>query len=493
MRPFCFAVRFLGCRANEVEADGLRSALLAAGGREAAPGEMPEITVLNTCAVTASAQAQSRNSVRRARRASGESGWVIVTGCAAQLDPHGLAALGGVDLVVGNRHKAGLVTVLGQLGDRGDLRATAGPQRAAVLAGALARVGWAPVFGHGRATGCAAQPAADGAGTPICWTSDPTLETLCGRPGPIPRSRTRPSIKIQDGCSFHCTYCVVAGLRGRPVSRAAADVVAEARRLAAAGCREVTLTGINLGLYGARATCAGTAGAHAPAGAALEDALADLLSDLSRVEGLERIRLSSLEPMTITDRLLDRIAALPKIARSFHVPFQSGDDDVLGRMGRPYRAADLEALAGRIAARFPVCGLGVDVVAGFPGESPEAFARTLALLERLPVTYLHAFAYSERPGTPAAQMTPRIPPAERKQRVARLRELDARLRVRFQQRLAGRRCWLVVERARSGWFTGMSGEYVRMTGRSRGSTPGDWVTVVAGRSLEPGRQQCRLA
>jgi threonylcarbamoyladenosine tRNA methylthiotransferase MtaB len=460
MPPFSFAVGFLGCRANEVEADALRSDLLAAGGREAGRGEPADVTVLNTCAVTGSAQAQSRNGVRRAHRVT-PLGLVVVTGCAAQLDPLGFAGLPGVDLVVGNRDKARLGSVLRRLAGQGALGWPPGPEREGALTRALAEAGLQHEGGRGAA----------GGSSPICWTADPTSAAVAGRQGPVAGRRARPSIKIQDGCSFHCAYCIVAGLRGRPVSRDSADVVAEARRLAAAGHREVVLAGINLGLHGG---------------------LAGLLAELSDVAGIERIRLSSLEPMTVTDALLDRIAELPKVARSFHLPFQSGDEEVLRRMGRPYGPADLEALVARIARRLPFFGLGVDIVAGFPGESPEAFARTLELLERLPVSYLHAFAYSERPGTPAAAFTPRVPASERKARVARLRELDGRLRVRFQQRLVGRRCWLVIERAHRGSFTGMSGEYVRMSGEARDLGPGEWVAVVAGQALEPGRQHCRV-
>ncbi len=493
MTPFSFAIGFLGCRANEVEADALRGALLAVGGHEAAPGESPDLTVLNTCAVTAAAVAQSRNGVRRARR-SAPAGLLLVTGCGAQLDPAAFADLPGVDLVVGNRHKADVRAVLHGLARAGALRLPPGPAREEALARALAEAGLAPLGAAG---------GREQRGAPVCWTADPTLARLSGRIETAAGRRTRPSIKIQDGCSFRCTYCIVAALRGRPVSRDPADVLAEARRLVAVGAREVVLAGINLGLYGREAgppAEGGEAGAPAETGAPGAEAragepgaLGRLLADLGSVPGLERIRLSSLEPMTITTELLDRIAALPKVARSLHVPFQSGDDGVLRSMGRPYGASELEALAERITARLPLCGLGVDIVAGFPGESPAAFGRTLALLERLAVTYLHAFAYSERPGTPAATLTPRVPVAERRARVARLRELDARLRVRFQRRLVGRACRLVVERVQGDRFTGMSGEYVRMSGEARGLAPGDWVTVVAGETLEPGRQECRLA
>ncbi len=505
MHVFRFAVGFLGCRANEVEADALRSALIELGGREVPVGRPADVTVLNTCAVTGDAQAQSRKALRRAHRGS-PRGLLIATGCAAQLDPRWLAHLPGVDLVVGNRGKDRLGAILQAYmaaSSMGPQRSTARRERladalrAAGLAAAAAPHPQVPPSGaptgRRRRSSGAELPSRGSGAALIQWDADPTPHQVTGRAGPIPHSRTRATIKIQDGCPFRCTFCIVSRLRGRPTSRDPEDVLAEARRLVDAGYRELILTGINIGLYGREqaftAPSAPRCRASAPAGGARD--LGTLLASLAAIDGLQRIRLSSLEPMTITTSLLESIAAQPKVARSFHLAVQSGDDGVLRRMSRPYDVAALVETIGRMEARLPFFGLGADVIAGFPGEDEAAFERTLALLERLPIAYLHAFAYSERPGTPAAAFAPVVPVPVRKARVRRLRELDQRLRVRFQRRLEGRRTGVIVERVDDATFTGLGEAYVRLTGEAPGLRVGDWVPVEIGATVGPGLMSCR--
>jgi threonylcarbamoyladenosine tRNA methylthiotransferase MtaB len=416
-RPRTFALAVLGCRANQEELDALRSRLLAAGAREVPYPGPADLVVVNTCAVTASAQAQSRRAVRRAGRAGG--GFLVVTGCGAQLAPAEFAALPGVRRVVGNREKIALPETLSRLCE-------GGPE----------------------------EPR-------IAWSEDPTAGGFLGRAGGTPERRTRALLKVQDGCDQDCAYCIVPRLRGRPVSRDALEVVGEATRLAGEGRREIVLTGINLGLYGRDG-----------------GGLTALLTRLEGVPGLARIRLSSLEPMTIDDALLERIALSPRVCPHLHIPLQSGDDGVLRRMGRPYDAAAFAALVGRIARARPRLGLGVDVVAGFPGESERAFGATLALIESLPVTYLHAFAFSPRPGTRAASLDGQVPPPARRERVGELRRLDARLRRRFREELRGARATVLVERAGEGGFEGLTGEFVRVRGRDAGAVAGALVEVV---------------
>jgi threonylcarbamoyladenosine tRNA methylthiotransferase MtaB len=472
---FRFAIAVLGCRANQEEADSLRSVLLAAGGREVPYPGPADLVLVNTCAVTASAQAQSRQEIRKAGRRRAR-GVLIVTGCGAQIEPAHLAQLPGVDLVLGNRAKARLPSILGHLlghknrAGHPPFPRSAGPRRQAID-DALA----------------AAQLTAQGAasGGRIGWSADPTPERFLRREGPIPERRSRPGLKIQDGCHLRCSYCIVSHLRGAPRSRSGAEVVREARRLTSAGFREIVLTGINLGLYGQEVSAP-----EQPAAAA--GPLSALLHELCSIEGLARVRLSSLEPMTLRTELLETIGALPKVARHLHIAFQSGDDEVLRAMRRPYTAADLAALAEQVTAHIPGCALGVDVLAGFPGESDAAFARTLELLERLEVSYIHAFGYSERPGTAAADLGGRVPPALRKERVRALGELDGRLRLRFQRRLRGKRCDLVVERVAGARFEGLSGEYVRMCGEAPGRVRGEWLPVIAGSSRSAGLQACRV-
>jgi threonylcarbamoyladenosine tRNA methylthiotransferase MtaB len=438
-----FALAVLGCRANQEELDGLRSAFMALGACETPFPGPADVVVVNTCAVTASAQAQSRQEIRKAARRK-HGGILVATGCAAQLDPQSLAAIAGVDLVVGNAEKSCL---------------------AHLIDGLLRDEGFRP----------RCPTAGSDSSARVLRSDDPTLPEFLQRSGPIPRNRSRALLKIEDGCNLRCSYCIVTHLRGDPVSRDPIEVLREVRRLVAAGYQEIVLTGINLGLYGVHTS---------------PDGLLLLLRDLEEIPGRFRIRLSSLEPMTISSGLLDFICESSRVCRHFHIPLQSGDDRVLQRMGRPYAAATFARLIGEIARRMPACGLGVDLIAGFPGETEEAFSRTVRLLESLPLSYVHAFAYSERPGTAAAALDERVTHRLRTQRVRALRDLGARLRLRFQERLRGQRCEVLVESVKDGRFEGLTGEYVRLRGVSPQARPGELLPVVAGASLGATVQAC---
>ncbi len=509
MNPFDFSLAVLGCRANQEELDALRSVLLALGGRERPFPAAADLTLVNTCAVTASALAQSRQELRKAgRRQVGGQVWAI--GCGAQMDPATLATLVGVDLVIGNRAKFFLPRLIEAFVElRGD---SSGPVplpcvekivRAAGLEASQSDPG--PALGH-------APPASrELMAAPILWSANPRPEGFLSRSGPIPTSRSRALVKIQDGCHHRCRYCIVPHLRGEPLSRPIPEILAGVGCLVEAGFCEIVLTGINLGLYGH--------GALADRDLPPQEHLPRLLRALDDVEGLRRIRLSSLEPMTLTPVLLDQLTSSAKVARHLHLPLQSGSDAVLARMGRPYRVAVVRELVRTVAERWPRFGLGVDLVAGFPGEREEDHRETLALIEELPVTYVHAFAYSERPGTPAAADLDTVPHAQRKQRVADLRAASERLQLRFQERLRGQAGGVVVERIEAapatpfwpttsakaaglpgtgspgpaGVFTGTSGEYVRLMGAApRSLQPGQWCEVVAEDSIGPGLMRCCL-
>lgn len=464
MIRFTFSVAVLGCRANQDEIDGLRSSLLGLGGTEVSFPSPADVTIVNTCAVTNSALAQSRQEIRRAGRQK-EGGLLLAVGCGAQLTPWALATLEGVDLVVGNRDKAELPRLLETL------FAGAAPPKGSLIE-TLRREGFTPATSQ-------EQPGAP----PVLWTEDPRPARFLSKGEVIPRARSRSLLKIQDGCHHRCRYCIVPHLRGAPQSRPIGDVCAEAERLARAGYREIVLTGINLGLYGL--------GPGREANLAAEEHLPRLLGRLEAIAGLKRIRLSSLEPMTITDRMLEALAVSAKVARHLHLPLQSGADEILRRMNRPYDTRSIRNLLARVKRFWPRFGLGVDVVAGYPGEGDDHFAQTLALIEELPVSYLHAFAFSERPGTAAAEDPDPVEHPVRRERVGQLRALDERLRLRFQETLAGADCEVVVEQIDEGQFTGMSGEYVRMRG-SGALQSGDWVRVEARGTLGPGLMGCRL-
>ncbi len=244
------------------------------------------------------------------------------------------------------------------------------------------------------------------------------------QPAAVCRDRTRPNLKIQDGCNSHCSYCIIPAVRGTSRSTPPDRVVAEVRELAGSH-REVVLSGVNLGRWGREP--------------AIRLRLADLLRRLLAETGVERLRLSSVEPMGLTGDLLDLMASTARIARHIHAPLQSGSDSVLRRMRRWYRARHYADRILKAHSRMPDAAIGADVMVGFPGESEAEFDETRALIESLPLTYLHVFTYSERPGTPAASMPGRVPVPERKRRNRVLRKLSEAKNLEFRRRMAGRR------------------------------------------------------
>ncbi len=394
------AITTLGCKVNQCESAALATAFTEKGASLVPFSGPADIYVINTCAVTGKAAAESRRLVRRALRANPDAR-VVVTGCYAQVASEELRSLGGRQpCIVGNACKERLADIaLEQGGAAGVHLGDIGRQRR------IARL-----------------PAA-------------------GLPG-----RTRAFLKIQDGCDRFCAYCIVPYARGPSRSLAPAEVAAQARRLIGSGYREIVLTGIHIGLYGL--DC------EPPAD------LAALLRRLLALGGEVRFRVSSLESAEISDELLDLFAGSPRIVPHLHLPLQSGDDRVLQRMNRPYTAAAYARVVERIAARLPDAAIGADVLAGFPGESEEEHEATCALLARLPLAYLHVFPYSRRPGTVAAAMAGQVPPRVKEERVARLRRLGDDLRRAFHARFLGRTRPVLVERWQQGEASGLTDNYI---------------------------------
>ena len=352
------AVHHLGCKLNQYEAEALKAGFGGGGWRVVPFAEEADVYVVNTCTVTGSGDADSRRAVRRARRTNPEA-LVVATGCYAQRRPEELRH-SGAGLVVPNTDKAGLV-------DRVREHLGAPPGAAAVHQGLTE----APAPG------------------PAPGKRPPTTRFL-QIDGAVAEGRTRGTLQIQDGCDEHCTFCIIPSVRGPGASRPPAEVLAQARNMVEAGYRELALTGVHTGSYGRDRGEA--------------DAFAGLVHQLAAVEGLERIRLNSIEPGYVSDRLIDIAADTEKVCRHFHVPLQSGDDRVLRRMGRRCTSSRYAERITRIADRLPGCAIGADVMAGFPGEGEEHFEETSGLLERLPITYLHVFPYSERQDTPAQRL-----------------------------------------------------------------------------------------
>jgi threonylcarbamoyladenosine tRNA methylthiotransferase MtaB len=384
----------LGCKLNSYETESLRGVFHRHHYDIVAADQPADYYVINSCAVTERAEADARQLIRSVIRRN-PSARVIVTGCYAQRDAETLAAMPEVALVIGNAEK----TQLFQLFEE-----TIHPP------GVGERVFTSHLFkGH------------------------PTEKFTYDRGGDIAAISpfTRATIKVQDGCNDFCTFCIIPHLRGPSVSRPVAAILEHARALGAAGYKEIDLTGVHTGAYG-------------------EDldppiTLLAMLERLVRVEGIERIRLNSIEPATVSDELLDFIAASPKVCKHLHICLQSGDDDILRRMRRHYDVASYEQLISKVMARMPECGLGSDMLVGFPGETEAHFERTLRVVERLPFSYLHVFSYSARPGTPATKYADQVHAAAKKERSRRLRELGQAKKIAFAARFLGRQLAILLE------------------------------------------------
>ena len=380
-------------------------------GLERAPAARDaEIVVLNTCTVTEGADKDARSAIRRLQRIN-PGCQILVTGCYAQRAPHELAALPGVTWVVGNSHKhqAAEIATFSRSGNSAfvPLDHLAGSPDDRVVVG--------DIFAH---TELMAAPVFEAA-----------------------NERTRPNLKVQDGCDNRCSFCVIPSVRGQSRSLALGRVISEVRTLVAAGYREVVISGINLGRWGRDLPVAEPRSSRE-----CEDSLqtgtnnprlAHLIRSILDQTSLEKLRISSVEPMDWSEELIELVASSPRIAKHAHVPMQSGSDNVLRRMHRKYRPWHYREKILRIRSAMPHAAIGADVMVGFPGESQSEFAETRRMIEELPFTYLHVFTYSARPGTPAALMSGQIPVREARRRNAVLREIASSKKQNFMHSLIG--------------------------------------------------------
>jgi threonylcarbamoyladenosine tRNA methylthiotransferase MtaB len=411
------AFRTIGCKLNQCETAQMQETLLAEGYRLVDWDGAADIRVVNTCTVTAKSDRTCRHEIRLAKRLDPECA-VVVTGCYAQIDPDAVAAIPGVDLVLGNLDKLRLAE---------HLAAT---------------------------TGAAAKTRAGGvlAGPTLSISPYPEHSEFEGEFFTHFYGYTRAFLKVQTGCDSHCAYCIIPSARGPARSMPKADVLREVELLAERGFREIVLTGINLGSWG----CDTGEGSAA-------DLLQALLAGGRFAVG--RYRLSSIEPLEVDEALMDVVAhAGDTVARHFHLPLQSGSDSVLCRMNRPYTGGDYLAVVDELARRFPDAAIGADVIAGFPGESDAEFEQTLAFIEHAPLTYLHVFSYSDRPGTRASRMKPKVPPETIHERSLRLRALGERKNAAFRATLRGteQRVLILRERDAAGRLVGITGNYVEV-------------------------------
>jgi threonylcarbamoyladenosine tRNA methylthiotransferase MtaB len=378
------AIATLGCKTNQFESAAMEERLKGAG-FEVIPFETGAgLVIVNTCTVTAATDSQSRNLIRRARRLN-PACRVVVTGCYAQVDPEALRRIPGVAVVLGNAEKKDFLRYL-ETGDS----------------------------------------------SPIVSVSDIAAEKEA-----VPLSltgfaeRSRAFLQIQNGCDAFCAYCIIPYARGRSRSAVPDDILARVRTLADGGYPEVVLTGIHIGGYGADLAPPTT--------------LLDLVRRIEAETDVPRLRLGSVEPTEIPDLLIEQMAGSGVLCPHFHIPLQAGSDQVLRRMNRHYDTDFFRQLVERIHRRIPAAAIGLDLITGFPGETESEFAGTLRLIEALPVSHLHVFPFSRRPGTPAAGMPDQLPGDLIKARAARLRELGERKHRGFAERFIGTVLELVVE------------------------------------------------
>ena len=406
-----FSIENFGCRATEADTAALRHGLLAGGLLLADDQSSADLVVLNTCTVTGAADSQTREAVRKIHRAN-PAARIIVTGCYAQRAPEELAALEGVTWVIGNSHQTEIPGVAAELLGRSSQPISRASQ--------VEQKDFVPVslLGDDQMS-LARGPAKILTGDIFAQTSVQIAPTEVGE-----GDRTRPVLKIQDGCNNRCAYCVIPFVRGRSRSLPPPVVIAEVQKLVAAGSREIVLSGINLGAYGR--DLSPRAG------------LSDVIQRILRETSLEQLRLSSIEPQDVTEELISLIARSPRVAAHFHVPLQSGSDRILRAMHRWYRAAHYAERVERIRQISPDAAIGADVIAGFPGETDEDFQATYELIERLPFTYLHVFSFSGRPGTEGANLPASVPAAIIRERARTLRALARKKSSEFRSAQAGR-------------------------------------------------------
>ncbi|MCC6936705.1 MAG: tRNA (N(6)-L-threonylcarbamoyladenosine(37)-C(2))-methylthiotransferase MtaB [Flavobacteriales bacterium] len=394
------AFHTLGCKLNFSETSTLARSLEEAGYARVKVEERPDVFVLNTCSVTENADKECRQWVRKFQRINSEA-FIAVVGCYAQLKPTEIAAIPGVDLVLGANEKFDLAEFV----EKGIS---------------------SPLLGRG-------------AGGEVLFS--PIKDVKRFIPSYNANDRTRTFLKVQDGCDYFCSFCTIPLARGRSRSGTIAETVAQAESIAASGVKEIVLTGVNTGDFGRQPFDSSVAARPEEYRSAIaqgrsEDFL-QLIEALDTVEGIERFRISSIEPNLCHDGVIDFVATSKRFAPHFHMPLQSGSDMILERMRRRYDTALYAERVQRIKERMPHACIGVDVITGTPGETEEEFVKTHAFLRSIPVDYLHVFTYSERANTTAVRMEDVVPMEVRRERTKQLRILSSKLQRAFYERHLG--------------------------------------------------------
>ena len=402
-----YHVENFGCRATQADGAALERQFESRGLARTSAAQA-NLVILNTCTVTNSADQDARAAIRRVQRQN-PLARIIVTGCYAQRAPQEISALPGVSCVIGNSHKHQLAEIV--LGD-----VTSRP-------GAFVHLDTLMLSGQRPATNDRGPHFVSDIFAHTELLAAPVFEINRETSGSHENDRTRPNLKVQDGCDNRCSFCVIPSVRGHSRSLPLPQIIREVNSLVATGYREVVISGINLGRWGRDL--------------GPKPVFESLICSILDQTQLEKLRISSVEPMDWSDELIALVASSPRIAKHAHVPLQSGSDAVLRRMHRKYRPWHYREKIEKIRAAMPTAAIGADVMAGFPGETDAEFEATRRLIAGLPFTYLHVFTYSARPGTQAASMPNQVPVQVARERNRILRDLAAKKKMAFMQSFVG--------------------------------------------------------
>lgn len=394
------AVTTLGCKVNQYDTDSVVTQFLEAGYEIVDFHEVADIYLINTCTVTNLGDRKSRQMIRRAHRRNPQAK-IVVMGCLAQTAPEDIAALEGVNLVVGTNERGRIVSVVEEL--------MVGEQRSIVQ----------DIFA-------------------VSDFEDLDSVDFAGR--------TRATLKIQDGCDQFCTYCRVPFARGPSRSRPRRSVLEQAQKIVSLGYKEIVLTGIHLGLYGVDLDPPLT--------------LAQISEEIANIEGLLRLRISSVDPHEITDDLIELVASNPVVCRHIHIPLQSGSDDVLRRMGRNYNTAEFKTIVDKLRKRVPEIAITTDIMVGFPGETEEDFLQSLNFVQSVCFSKVHVFQYSRRAETKAAEFPDQIPSRKKEDRSKRLIHIGEADAKRFHSLFVDKKVQVLVEQIPGNQALGHTDNYV---------------------------------
>ncbi|HRI23776.1 MAG TPA: tRNA (N(6)-L-threonylcarbamoyladenosine(37)-C(2))-methylthiotransferase MtaB [Ferruginibacter sp.] len=401
------ALHTLGCKLNFSETSTIGRLLENDGFEKKSFDEVADVYVINTCSVTENADKECRMLVRRIQRKAPEA-MVVVTGCYAQLKPQEIASIPGVDLVLGAAEKFNITEHLKEI-TKGD---------------------------PAKICSCDIEDVNE-------FTASHSIN-----------DRTRIFLKVQDGCDYNCSFCTIPMARGKSRSDSIQNVAANVKRIAEQGAREIVLTGINLGDFGKGFT----------GGKKKEENFFGLVKELDEVEGIERFRISSIEPNLLSNDIIEFVSNSKRFMPHFHIPLQSGSDKILGLMRRRYKKELYADRVGLIKTIMPHCCIGVDVIVGFPGETDEDFKETVDFLQQLDISYLHVFTYSERANTLAADMEPVVPMHIRHERNKMLRNLSYRKMQQFTSRHIGETRKVLFEaNSKNGMMEGYTDNYIKIT------------------------------